>query len=248
MPKKDSKSTRMTVQKMIRSMALSIAYTKATFMPRPRKKIPDSPALRERRALAHLKKSDPVLHAAALPHRGKLAGRIRARRRNDDLFASLAESVVSQQLSVRAADTIWARVTAACGGKVTATTIAATPPARLRRAGLSAAKVKTLKSLAKAVRKEGLDLLALRRLPHDEAVARLIQIWGIGPWTTEMFLIFSLGAPDIFSPGDLGLVRSMERLYGLPRNAPREEVLAIAERWSPHRSMACLILWQIYDT
>lgn len=217
-------------------------------MPQPRKKKPNSPALRERAAFAHFKKADPVLHAAALPHKGKLASRIRAHRRSDDLFAALAESVVSQQLSVRAADTIWVRVVATCSGRVTAATIAATSPARLRRAGLSASKVKTLKSLAAAVRNEGLNLLALRKLSHDEAAARLMQVWGIGPWTTEMFLIFSLGAPDIFSPGDLGLVRSMERLYGLPRNTRREELLVIAERWIPHRSFACLILWQIYDS
>lgn len=207
----------------------------------------DAFAQYEREAYAHLKKADAVLHAAALPFRGTYAMRPDPKKRNDQLFAALASSVVGQQLSTRAADTIWERVKAASGGKVTAETIAALPAARLRKAGLSAAKVKTLKELSKAVRKDGLNLLALRKVPYEEAAARLTSIWGIGPWTVEMFLIFSLGNRDIFSPGDLALARAVEKLYGLPKNAPRAELIRIAERWSPHRSFACLILWKLYE-
>lgn len=198
-------------------------------------------------ALAHLKKTDPILHAAARSCQGTLAGRVKAHRRNDQLFATLASSVVSQQLSTRAAETIWKRVQEACGGRATAKSVAATPDAKLRAAGLSASKVKTLKALAEAVLVDGLNLLALKGLSHDEAAARLTRIWGIGPWTAEMFLIFALGAPDVFSPGDLGLVRAVERLYGLPKGAPRERILEISERWAPHRSFASLVLWEFYD-
>lgn len=201
----------------------------------------------EREAYLHLKKVDGVLHAASLPFRGTYAMRPDPKKRNDQLFSALASSVVGQQLSTRAADTIWERVKVACGGKVTADTISAAPVARLRKAGLSAAKVKTLKELSKAVRKDGLNLLALRNLTYEEASARLTSIWGIGPWTVEMFLIFSLGARDIFSPGDLALARAVEKLYGLPKNTPRAELIRIAERWSPHRSFACLILWKLYE-
>lgn len=217
-------------------------------MPKPAKKQPDPAAsARERRARAHLKKADPVLYAAAKPHAGIIHKRITPRYRRDALFATLAGSIVGQQLSTRAADTIWRRVRAACGGAVTAARILAADPAALRAAGLSASKVKALTALSTAVASGELDLLKLKRLPHDQAVAELTRIWGIGPWTAEMFLIFALGAEDVFSPGDLGLVRSIERLYGLPRNASREQILAIAERWAPHRSYACLILWEHYD-
>ena len=99
------------------------------------------------------------------------------KKRNDQLFSALAASVVGQQLSVRAADTIWERVKAACGGRVTAQTITATSVPRLRKAGLSAAKVKTLKELSKAVLKDGLNLLALRKLTYEEAGAKLTSIW-----------------------------------------------------------------------
>jgi DNA-3-methyladenine glycosylase II len=199
-------------------------------------------------AMKHLKKTDPVLYATARAYKGTLAHRITPHRRNDQLFATLAGSVVSQQLSTKAAASIWKRVQEACGGRVTAKTIDATADEDLRAAGLSASKVKTLKALADAVLSDGLDLLTLKKLPHDEAAGRLTRIWGIGPWTAEMFFIFALQAPDVFSPGDLGLVRAVERLYGLPKDAPRADILAIAERWTPHRSFASLVLWEYYDT
>lgn len=202
----------------------------------------------EQEALRHFKKVDPILYAAALPHRGKFALRPDPKRRNSELFASLAASVVGQQLSIKAADTIWGRVKAAVGGRVTAPTIAAAPESTLRAAGLSASKVKTLKALSTAVLHDGLNLLSLRTLTYEEACARLTQIWGIGPWTVEMFLIFALGARDIFSPGDLGLVRAIEKLYGLPKGAPRDVLVSIANTWSPHRSFACLVLWRVYES
>lgn len=201
----------------------------------------------EREAFRHLKRADPVLYAAALPHKGKFTLRPNPRTRNDQLFSALASSVVGQQLSMKAADTIWERVRAACGGRVNARTIEATPDETLRTAGLSASKVKTLKALAHEVNREKLNLLALRALTYEEAADRLTKIWGIGPWTVEMFLIFALGARDVFSPGDLGLARAIEKLYGLPKGAPREELSRIASRWSPYRSFACLILWRVYE-
>jgi DNA-3-methyladenine glycosylase II len=190
---------------------------------------------------------DPLLYEAALPHKGKFTLRPRPKHRNDQLFASLAASVVGQQLSIRAADTIWGRVKTELGGRVTATTIDEATETGLRAAGLSFSKIKTLKSLAHAVLYEKLNLLALRACSYDEALARLTRIWGIGPWTVEMFLIFAQGARDVFSPGDLGLARAIESLYGLPKNTPRAELLQIASKWSPHRSFACLILWRLYE-
>lgn len=196
-------------------------------------------------ALKHFKKVDPVLHRAAREVERHLKARP-AVRGSDRLFASLAESVVSQQLSVKASDTIWKRLEDACGGAVTPESIRSTYLPKMRKAGLSAAKAKTLKELAKAV-SNGLDLPALRKKTQAEAEEILTAVWGIGPWTTEMFLMFALGHPDIFSARDLGLVRSMETLYGLKKNPPREKLETIALAWSPYRTLACRILWRVRD-
>ena len=161
-------------------------------------------------ALRHFKKVDPVLHGEAKRLMKTLSRRAEIRRA-DLLYAALAESVVSQQLSVKASDTIWTRLTAACGGNVTPSSVLKTSLPRMRKAGLSAAKAKTLKELAKAIEK-GLHLPALKKKSPEEATATLTQVWGIGPWTAEMFLMFGLSHPDIFSARDLGLVRSMEAL------------------------------------
>lgn len=216
-------------------------------MRRKPQKQDDAFSLYEEEAYAHFKKVDPILHAAALPFRGTYTMRPSPKRRNDHLFAALAASVVGQQLSMRAADTIWLRVQDVCGGSVTAETIAKATPQKLRKAGLSVSKIKTLKALSNAVRKENLNLLSLRTHTYEEAAERLTRIWGIGPWTVEMFLIFALGNRDIFSPGDLALARSIERLYDLPKNTPRMDLVRIAERWAPHRSFACLVLWKLYE-
>ena len=198
-------------------------------------------------AYRHFKKADPVLYKAALKTKDSVATWVKPKRGADALFASLASSVVSQQLSVKAAATIWERLKTAAGGKVTADTIYVMNESEMRLAGLSAAKVRTLKELSKAV-KDGLDLPALRKLPEEEAIARLTKVWGIGTWTAEMFLIFALGRPDVFSPGDLGVVRAIEELYGLEKDSHRSKYVEVAERWAPYRSVACLILWKFRDT
>lgn len=196
-------------------------------------------------AFKHYKKADPVLHKAALRVKHRLTPQ-KLKRTNQALFEALAESVVSQQLSVKAADTIYARLKEACGGAVTPDSITRTPLPKMRKAGLSGAKSKTLKEVAKAM-KNGLVLTSLRTKSPEEATAALTEIWGIGPWTAEMFLLFGLGHEDIFSPGDLGLVRSIEDLYGV-KNPSRAKLEELAACWSPHRSLACRILWRYRDT
>lgn len=197
-------------------------------------------------ALKHYKKVDPVLYAVAKKHQGSLTTRITPKRGADALFAALASSVVSQQLSTKAAATIWKRLQVACGGKVTADSLLATSLPDMRAVGLSAAKAKTLIEFSTAV-KNGLHLPALRKMPEDEAIQKLVAIWGIGVWTAEMFLIFALGRKDVFSPGDLGLVRAMEDLYGIAPKSPKDMYIARADVWSPYRSYACLVLWRHRD-
>ena len=202
-------------------------------------------------ALVHLKKADPLLYAHAKRHADAvLVPRSTAQRRysNQALFASLAASVTGQQLSTKAADTIWGRLETACKGEVTPEAIKRLRLPTLRKAGLSAAKAKTLKELSSAVLSGELDLAKLRKVPEDEAIAKLSSVWGIGRWTAEMFLMFALEREDVFSPGDLGLRRSMEALYDLPKDVPRQELEAIAIRWTPHRTFASRVLWRIRDT
>lgn len=199
------------------------------------------------KALAHWKRADPVLHKAALKVRASLESRPRRKRRgNATLFAALASSVVSQQLATKAADSIWERLRSALGGRVTPEAVRKASLPKLRKAGLSGAKAKTLKELSKAVG-NGLDLASLSREGKEEAIARLTQVWGIGPWTCEMFLMFALEHPDIFSARDLGLVRSMEDLYDLPRGVPLSKLEKLAEKWAPYRSYACRVLWRTRD-
>ncbi len=116
----------------------------------------------------------------------------------------------------------------------------------LRKAGLSEAKAKTLKALSKEVGK-GLSLTSLSRVNKEEAEETLTKIWGIGPWTCEMFLMFALNHPDIFSTRDLGLVRSIENLYSI-KNPSHADLERISKHWSPYRSYACRILWKHRDT
>lgn len=198
-------------------------------------------------ALAHYKKVDPILYQATkkFGHAVKVRTPLRT---NQKLFEALCESVVSQQLAVKAADAIWARVVSVCGGKVTPVSVQKARLTSLRKAGLSGAKAKTLKAIAEEIQKKGLNLHALKKKTPEDAERELTKIWGVGPWTSDMFLLFALGHPDIFSERDLGLVRSMENLYKLPRTTPLSKLEKIAERWSPHRSYACLILWKARDT
>jgi len=200
-------------------------------------------------ALLHLKKADPILYKAALVHIDDLHGRYAKKRRysGNQLFAALAASITGQQLSTKAADTIWARLEAACQGEVTPDSIHKLRVPTMRKAGLSAAKVKTLKELSLVVRTNALTLTSLRRVPEEDAITKLSSVWGIGRWTAEMFLMFALEREDVFSPGDLGLRRSIESLYGLPKDVPLKDLEAIALKWSPYRTFASRALWRIRD-
>ncbi|HQT82783.1 MAG TPA: DNA-3-methyladenine glycosylase 2 family protein [Candidatus Paceibacterota bacterium] len=202
---------------------------------------------RKQDALRHFKRVDPQFYHATKAHHTSLPKQLSGKKTRAQLFASLASTVVSQQLGLAAADAIFARVKRACGGTLTPASVSTVRPAALRRAGLSGAKIKTLKSIARAVTDNSLDLVSLKKVSEEAAAEQLLAIWGLGPWSVEMFLMFALGRGDVFSPGDLGLARAMEALYHLPKNAPRPSLLAIAEKWSPHRTYASLLLWRTRD-
>lgn len=200
----------------------------------------------ERAALSHLKRVHPELHAAALPHKGAVLSRVTPQRTNQALFERLASSIVSQQLSTKAAASIYARLKEKLGGKVTPAGILKASVPSLRSAGLSESKVKSLKELSKAIESKELNLLTLKKVSPEEAALRLSGIYGIGQWTAEMFLIFAVGSPDVFSPGDLILARRMQKLMNLPENISQKEMAKLAERWSPYRSYVSLLFWKLH--
>lgn len=153
-----------------------------------------------------------------------------------DPFGTLVRSVVGQQLSVRAAASIHARVEAALAG-VTPETLLRAEPESLRALGLSWAKVRTVRALADAAQSGGVDFAHLAALPDEAVIHALTPLPGIGRWTVEMFLMFGLARPDVFSFGDLVLRQGLARLY-----PPADQALAV-QSWSPHRTLAARVLW-----
>jgi DNA-3-methyladenine glycosylase II len=164
-----------------------------------------------------------------------------------DPFRALARAIVGQQLSVKAAATISARFEALCGGRPTATRVAALSDARLRGVGLSGQKLGYLRDLSRRVSDKSLVLAALDAMSDDEVIAALTEVKGIGRWTAEMFLMFRLERPDVLPVGDLGIVRAIERAYRLRKTPTPERMLAIGERWRPYRTVACWYLWASLD-
>ncbi len=203
---------------------------------------------RKATALKHFKHVDPHFYTVTSAHHASLPKQLFGKKTRAQLFASLVSTVVSQQLGTTVADIIFARVKKACGGRLTPESVLKTRTATFRKAGLSGAKIKTLKAIAIAIKSGKLDLLSLKKIPETETAEKLMQIWGLGPWSVEMFMMFALGRHDVFSPGDLGLVRAMEAVYNLPKGTSREKLLSISQKWSPHRTYASLLLWKTRDS
>ena len=156
-------------------------------------------------------------------------------------FETLLRTVVYQQLSTKAAATIWDRLSTACG-QVTPEALLASDGDQLRAAGLSRPKIGYARAMAEAVI-GGFDLDEVDRLPDDEAVARLVELKGIGRWSAECYLLFALDRPDIMPAGDLGLATAVERWLGLDARPGPDELRELAEAWRPWRSAAARLLW-----
>jgi O-6-methylguanine DNA methyltransferase len=161
----------------------------------------------------------------------------------DNPFASLVQAVCYQQLAGNAAAAIFRRVREALGGDPTPDAVRRAGDGGLRSAGLSGTKAATILALADAV-DDGLVLEELSRRSYDEVLDRLTAIRGIGPWTVEMFAIFHLGLPDIFSPGDLGIRKAVTLLEGRTTLVSPAHALMAANRWRPFRTIATLALWR----
>lgn len=162
-----------------------------------------------------------------------------------DAYEAIARAIVGQQLSTKAAASIWEKVLGLFGGETpTPRQIIAAEPQQLRDAGLSWSKVSYLRDLAERIADGDLDVASLDELPDEEVIEALTEVKGIGRWTAEMFLIFSLGRPDVLPVGDLGIRRGAQLAHGLDELPEPAELEAMAEPWRPHRTLACLYLWR----
>lgn len=161
-------------------------------------------------------------------------------RRRPGGFAALLQTICGQQLSVASATACWTRLReqgASDPGKVLAMDDEA-----LRACGLSRPKIRYARALAAA----DLDYAALAMLPEDEAIARLTAVKGIGSWTAEIYLMFSVGRADVFAPGDLALQEAAKLIFDLPERPAERDLRVLAEAWSPWRAVAARLLWAYY--
>ena len=167
--------------------------------------------------------------------------------RHDDLFVALVSSIMSQQLSTRAAATITARLVEHYAPAVfpSPEQILATPDEELRALGCSRAKASYLKDLSARVVSGELDFDALRRQDDEAIIAALTPVRGVGRWTVEMLLIFALGRLDVWPVDDLGIAVGVQRLYELPERPRPRELIPFGELFRPFRSVASWYLWRI---
>ncbi|MDP1801451.1 MAG: DNA-3-methyladenine glycosylase [Bacteroidota bacterium] len=171
--------------------------------------------------------------------------------RREDLFIALVRAIVSQQLSVKAADTIYSRFLGLFkNGVPDAKSILKLKDDKLRAVGLSYQKAGYIKNIATFSLEQSLDHKLLKVKTDDELVEYLVQIKGVGRWTVEMLLMFNLNRPDVFPKDDLGIQNGMKKLYNLTseKKALLKEMEEIAETWRPHRTLACRYIWRYKDT
>jgi DNA-3-methyladenine glycosylase II len=196
-------------------------------------------------ALDHLRRADPVLARLVAAHPDFDPRAWRKQLPPLDAFGALIFQVIGQQLSVAATRGILGRVQGLFGGRLPAPAelLAATPD-DLHRMGLSRHKVATLRAVAEEFVAGRLSIEQFRHMSDEEIEARLTAIPGIGPWTVQGFLIIALDRQDVVLPGDLALRKSIRSLYGMDHLPSQQEVLQLAERWRPYRSLATSYLFQ----
>ena len=166
-------------------------------------------------------------------------------RRREGGFAGLAQIIVGQQVSTASAAAIYGRLAAACD-PLDAACILRLRKDRLLRVGLSNAKVKTLKEIARAITAKHIDLDALADIPADEAHNRLTALHGIGPWTADLYLLACLGHADAWPAGDLALQEAARLAFGLKARPTTKEMGPLADAWRPWRAVAARLLWSYY--
>jgi len=200
-----------------------------------------------RRALNHLKKSDPIL-AAIIARVGPCTMTYR-----EPTFEALVRAVTFQQLNGKAALTIYNRLVEVAGGDISPESIRNTTVGEMRRAGLSKQKIAYIRDLAEHAAGGSLDFTMLPGLSDDEVIAALTQVKGIGEWTAHMFLMFALRRPNVLPTGDFGVRTAIRKAYkkryktkdGLPSPA---HIQKLAKAWHPYCSVASWYLWRSLES
>jgi DNA-3-methyladenine glycosylase II len=189
-------------------------------------------------ATAHLSNIDPVM-ANAIEQVGPCT-----LVPNPNIFEALVDAIISQQISVKAADAIVARVRAALPDSlITPESLISLDHDALRAVGLSTPKVRYVRDLTERIVSGQLDLAQLEHLGDEEVIEKLVEVKGIGRWTAEMILIFSLSRPDVLPVDDLGFVEGVREAYGLAERPTRKEMQARGEQWRPYRTFATWYMW-----
>lgn len=197
------------------------------------------------RARRTLMRRDPVLARLIRAHGSYELAHVPL----EDPYTALVRTILAQQLSAKAGDTIFGRVLALAdgAGRLDPAFVARLRDEQLRSAGMSRAKVGFVRDLSTRVLDGRLDLDALAAMDDERAMEALITVKGVGRWTAEVFLIFKLRRPDILPTDDVGLQRAIQRAYTLRRRPTERQMIRIAEPWRPYRSMACWYLWCSLD-
>ena len=194
---------------------------------------------------SHFQKHDNVIYEvmrhmnlSLLPAHGKPA----------NYFARLCREIISQQLASGAANAILDRFSSLFPNKkYTPEAVLALPDKKLREAGMSWAKARYIKNLAQTIVNHDIALDKLIHLSDEAVILELTKVKGIGRWTAEMFLMFSMGRENVFSHGDLGLKKAMMKLYGFDDHPSIRKVNTIVDKWSPYKTYGCLALWSIFE-
>jgi DNA-3-methyladenine glycosylase II len=199
------------------------------------------------KAVAALSEADPVM-ARLIEEHGAVVRRDLKRERPGDAYGALLRAIVGQQLSTKAAATIYGRMLELFDGHApTPKQLLKADPEAIRAAGLSGPKIAYLRDLAQHVEEGTLELERLPELPDEQVTAQLTAIKGLGPWTADMFLMFHLGRPDILPVGDQGIRRAVQVEYGLRKLPDPKRLEKLARPWRPYRTLACLYLWSSLD-
>ncbi len=209
-------------------------------MPNPAESLSDARVFK--RGYDHIRARDPVL-GRVLENHG-----IFKFEPEGDLFEALVESILSQQLASPAASSIIRKVRALYPeGRLEAQAIYKTPARKLRAAGVSPQKLTYLRDLSKRVSRGSIDLEALRAMEDEDVIRILDEVRGVGPWTVQMLLIFTLGRPNVFPVDDLGVRKGVQQVYSLRELPKKAEMEKLAENWHPYKTVASLYLWRRKD-
>lgn len=197
-----------------------------------------------KRAVAHIVNADkrfkPIVDSHPLCTIGRSAN-------ESSHFESLVESIISQQLAVKAADTIHGRLVSLVGEKMTPARIAKLTTEDLRGAGVSGAKVKTIQGLSTAAQSGEVAIKDLHLLEDEDVFGQLTSLWGIGPWTVDMFMMFQLGRLDIWPTGDLGVRRGWEKIHSLKEQIEPQKLQLRGDKFRPFRSVVAWYCWRALE-